>query len=69
MSYISLFKTKTDELAIVHETFQEALNLLNQQVANATESVLEAVVLKEGAPLEDSRSTTLDIVASLRTIR
>ena len=70
---ISILKTKTNQMALEHVTFNDALKHLNKMMDSADYgTVLEALILQPRGYVDskfpDFRSCC-DIVASLRTIK
>ncbi len=70
--YISLFKTRDNQIVREHDTMEEALNVLNKRIDEwPPGSILRADVLEETEYLDDQFPDfdSCRLVASLRTFR
>jgi hypothetical protein len=69
--FIGLLKTKTNQIAIEHDTFESALQSLNRQIDTSTETVTDALILEETEYLDDQMPDfdSCRLVASLKVMR
>lgn len=73
MLYISLLKTKTNQVAREHDTFEEAWTFLNELADKVKFDIVEGLILEESDDnyLDDQMPyfNSCKVIASIRTIR